>query len=171
MTDPATNLQSALGDRYRIQRELGRGGMATVYLAQDLRQERLVALKVIHPELAATLGPDRFFREIKLTATLRHPHILPLFDSGEAAGQLWYTMPYIEGESLRQRLTREKRIPLDQAVVIAQDVLAALEYAHQHGIVHRDIKPENILLEGAEAVLADFGIAHAVTAAGNERLT
>ena len=171
MSDPASRLHSALADRYRIERELGRGGMATVYLAHDLRQERLVALKVIHPELTATLGPERFLREIKLTANLRHPHILPLFDSGEAAGQLWYTMPYVEGESLRQRLLREKRLPLDQALRVAGDVLAALAYAHEHGIVHRDIKPENILLEGGEAVLADFGIAHAVSAAGSERLT
>ena len=171
MSDPAARLQNALADRYRIERELGRGGMATVYLAQDLRQERLVALKVIHPELTATLGSGRFLREIKLTANLRHPHILPLFDSGEAAGQLWYTMPYVEGESLRQRLLREKRLPVDDALRIAGDVLAALAYAHGHGIVHRDIKPENILLEGGEAVLADFGIAQAVSAAGSERLT
>jgi Tol biopolymer transport system component len=160
-----------LADRYRIDRELGRGGMATVYLAHDLRQERLVALKVIHPEVAATLGPERFLREIKLTANLRHPHILPLFDSGEAAGQLWYTMPYVEGESLRQRLIRQKRIPVDEALGITRDVLAALSYAHERGIVHRDIKPENILLEGGEAVLADFGIAQAVSVAGSERLT
>jgi serine/threonine-protein kinase len=171
VSDPLARLQNALSDRYRIERELGRGGMATVYLAQDLRQERLVALKVVHPEVAATLGPERFLREIKLTANLRHPHILPLFDSGEASGQLWYTMPYAEGESLRQRLLREKRLPLDQTLRIAGDVLAALAYAHEHGIVHRDIKPENILLEGGEAVLADFGIAHAVSAAGSERLT
>jgi len=164
-------LTTALADRYRIERELGRGGMATVYLAHDLRQERLVALKVIHPELTATLGPERFLREIKLTANLRHPHILPLFDSGEAAGQLWYTMPYVEGESLRQRLLREKRLPLNEVLRVGGDVLAALAYAHEHGIVHRDIKPENILLEGGEAVLADFGIAHAVSAAGSERLT
>jgi Tol biopolymer transport system component/tRNA A-37 threonylcarbamoyl transferase component Bud32 len=166
-----TRLTTALADRYRIERELGRGGMATVYLAHDIRQERLVALKVIHPELTATLGPERFLREIKLTANLRHPHILPLFDSGEAAGQLWYTMPYVEGESLRQRLLREKRLPLNQVLRVGGDVLAALAYAHEHGIVHRDIKPENILLEGGEAVLADFGIAHAVSAAGSERLT
>jgi Tol biopolymer transport system component len=171
VSDPVARLQNALSDRYHIERELGRGGMATVYLAQDLRQERLVALKVIHPELTATLGPERFLREIKLTANLRHPHILPLFDSGEAAGQLWYTMPYVEGESLRQRLLQEKRLPVDEALRIARDVLAALAYAHEHGIVHRDIKPENILLEGGEAVLADFGIAHAVSAAGSERLT
>jgi eukaryotic-like serine/threonine-protein kinase len=171
VSDPVARLQNALSDRYRIERELGRGGMATVYLAQDLRQERPVALKVIHPEVAATLGPERFLREIKLTANLRHPHIVPLFDSGEAAGQLWYTMPFVEGESLRQRLLREKRLPLDDALQIAGDVLAALAYAHEHGIVHRDIKPENILLEGGEAVLADFGIAQAISAAGSERLT
>ena len=171
VSDPLARLQNALSDRYRIERELGRGGMATVYLAHDLRQERLVALKVIHPELTATLGPERFLREIKLTANLRHPHILPLFDSGEAGGQLWYTMPYVEGESLRQRLLREKQLPLADTLRIAGDVLAALAYAHEHGIVHRDIKPENILLEGGEAVLADFGIAHAVSAAGSERLT
>jgi eukaryotic-like serine/threonine-protein kinase len=171
LSDPVARLQNALADRYRIERELGRGGMATVYLAHDLRQERLVALKVIHPEVTATLGPERFLREIKLTANLRHPHILPLFDSGEAGGQLWYTMPYVEGESLRQRLLREKRLPVDEALRIGRDVLAALTYAHEHGIVHRDIKPENILLEGGEAVLADFGIAHAVSAAGSERLT
>jgi Tol biopolymer transport system component len=171
VSDPASRLQNALADRYRIEHELGSGGMATVYLAQDLRQERPVALKVIHPHLAATLGSDRFLREIKLTANLRHPHILPLFDSGEAQGLLWYTMPYVEGESLRKRLTREKRLPLQDALRITVDVLAALTHAHQHGIVHRDIKPENILLEGGEAVLADFGIAQAVTAAGTERLT
>jgi serine/threonine-protein kinase len=168
--DPISPLQAALGDRYRIERELGRGGMATVYLARDLKQERMVALKVIHPHLAASFGSERFLREVKLTANLRHPHILPLFDSGSAGGQLWYTMPYVEGESLRQRLRREKCLPVDQAVRIAGDVLAALTCAHEHGIVHRDIKPENIMLEGGEAVLADFGIAHAV-AAGTDRLT
>jgi serine/threonine-protein kinase len=161
----------ALGERYRVERELGRGGMATVYLAYDSRQDRPVALKVIHPDLAATLGPERFLREIKLTAKLRHPHILPLFDSGESDGQLWYTMPYIEGETLRQRLERQRYLHLDEALRITCDILSALEYAHQHGVVHRDIKPENILLEGDEAILADFGIAHALTAAGSERLT
>ena len=161
----------ALGERYRVERELGRGGMATVYLAYDSRQDRPVALKVIHPDLAATLGPERFLREIKLTAKLRHPHILPLFDSGESDGQLWYTMPYIEGETLRQRLGRQRYLPLDEALRITGDILSALEYAHQHGVIHRDIKPENILLEGNEAILADFGIAHAFTAAGSERLT
>lgn len=171
MNDSAARLKAALADRFRIDRELGRGGMATVFLAQDLRQERPVALKVIHAQLAATLGFDRFLREIKLTAQLRHPHILPLFDSGEAAGLLWYTMPYVEGETLRQRLMRETRLPLQDALRITVNVLSALTYAHERGIVHRDIKPENILLEGGEAVLADFGIAQAVTAAGTERLT
>jgi eukaryotic-like serine/threonine-protein kinase len=145
--------------------------MATVYLAQDLQHERQVALKVLHPELAASLGPDRFLLEIRLTAKLRHPHILPLFDSGEATGQLWYTMPYVEGESLRQRLNRQGRVPPEEALRIAGDVLAALACAHEHGIVHRDIKPENILIERGEAVLADFGIAHALSAAGSDRLT
>lgn len=161
----------ALADRYRVERELGRGGMATVYLAYDSRQDRPVALKVIHPELVASLGPERFLREIRLTAKLRHPHILPLFDSGESEGQLWYTMPYIEGESLRQRLLRQRHIPLSQALRITSDILSALEYAHRQGIVHRDIKPENILLEGDQAILADFGIAQAITTGGGERLT
>ncbi len=161
----------ALADRFRVERELGRGGMATVFLAHDVKQDRLVALKIIHPHIAAGLGPERFLREIKLTAKLRHPHILPLFDSGEISGQLWYTMPYIEGGSLRQRLTREGRLPWEQALDLGEDVLAALSYAHQQGIIHRDIKPENILLEGGEAVLADFGIAQAISAAGAERLT
>ena len=145
--------------------------MASVYLAHDLRQERLVALKIIRPELGAALGPARFLREIKVTAKLRHPHILPLFDSGEAGGQLWYTMPYVEGGTLRQRLMKENRLPVEDACRITHDVLAALAYAHQQGIIHRDIKPENILLDGGEAVLADFGIAQAVTAADTERLT
>jgi serine/threonine-protein kinase len=164
-------LAAALADRYRVERELGRGGMATVYLARDLRHDRPVALKVLRPELAASLGPERFFREIKIAARLQHPHILPVHDSGEAAGRLWYTMPYVEGESLRQRLMREGQLPLDQAVRIALQVLSALGYAHAHGVIHRDIKPENILLEGDEAVVADFGVARAITAAGEDRLT
>ncbi len=145
--------------------------MATVYLAHDLRHDRPVALKVLHPELAASLGTERFLREIQLTARLQHPHILPVHDSGEAAGQLWYTMPYVEGESLRDRLRREKQLPLEDALQIAHNVAAALTYAHSHGIIHRDIKPENILLEAGEAVVADFGIAHALDAASGERLT
>ena len=161
-----TDFAAALADRYRVERELGRGGMATVYLAHDLRHDRPVALKVLRPELAASLGPERFLQEIRIAARLQHPHILPVHDSGEAAGRLWYTMPYVEGESLRQRLAREGQLPLDQAVRIADQVLSALGYAHAHGVIHRDIKPENILLEGDEAVVADFGVARAITAAG-----
>ena len=167
----ASELADALRDRYLIERELGRGGMATVYLARDLKHDRLVALKVIHPELAATLGPERFLREVQLTARLQHPHILPVHDSGEAAGRLWYTMPFVEGESLRDRLNRERQLSLDEALQIASDVLAALAYAHSRGVIHRDIKPENILLEAGEAVVADFGIARAISAAGAEHLT
>ena len=158
-----TDFAAALADRYRVERELGRGGMATVYLAHDLRHDRPVALKVLRPELAASLGPERFLQEIRIAARLQHPHILPVHDSGEAAGRLWYTMPYVEGESLRQRLAREGQLPLDQAVRIAAQVLSALGYAHAHGVIHRDIKPENILLEGDEAVVADFGVARAIT--------
>jgi serine/threonine-protein kinase len=144
--------------------------MATVYLAQDLKHDRPVALKVLHPELAATLGPDRFLREVKLTARLQHPHILPVFDSGDADGQLWYAMPYVAGESLRARLASERQLPLDAAIRITCNVLAALSYAHDHGVVHRDIKPENILLESGEAVVADFGVARAIDVAA-DRLT
>ena len=172
MTDvTGSALATALRDRYTLQRELGRGGMAVVYLAHDVRHDRPVALKILHPELAAELGPERFLREIRLTARLQHPHILPIHDSGEAAGRLWYTMPFFEGESLRARLDREKQLPLEDALRIARNVLAALAHAHAHGIIHRDIKPENILLQGGEAVLADFGIARAISAAGGESLT
>src|SRR5689334_9053454 len=171
MTDPLAGLRESLADRYRVERELGRGGMATVYLAQDLRHDRPVALKVLRPELAATLGPERFLQEIKIAARLRHPHILPVHDSGEAAGRLWYTMPYVEGESLRQLLAREGQLPVDRAVRIATQVSGALGYAHAHGVIHRDIKPENILLEGDQAVVADFGVARAISAAGDARLT
>ncbi|HEX3275137.1 MAG TPA: serine/threonine-protein kinase [Gemmatimonadales bacterium] len=171
LPDALGPLAAALADRYRLEREIGRGGMATVYLAHDLRHDRPVALKVLRPELGAVLGPDRFNQEIRIAARLRHPHILPVHDSGEAAGRLWYTMPFVEGESLRQRLTREHALPLDQAVRIAGQVLSALGHAHAHGIIHRDIKPENILLEDGEAVVADFGVACAVTEAGQERLT
>jgi eukaryotic-like serine/threonine-protein kinase len=168
---PRQALMNAFRDRYRIERELGRGGMATVYLAQDLRHERHVALKVLHPELAATVGPERFQREIKLAARLQHPHILSVFDSGETAGQLWYTMPYVQGESLRDRLRRERQLPLDDALQITREVADALGYAHRQGIVHRDIKPENILLSEGHALVADFGVARALQAAGGEGLT
>ncbi len=164
-------LTAALADRYRVERELGAGGMATVYLARDLRHDRAVALKVLRPELAAALGPGRFLREITTTAQLAHPHILPLLDSGEAGGMLFYVMPYVEGESLRGRLERERQLPLDDALQIACEVADALSYAHSHGVIHRDIKPENILLQGGHAVVADFGIARAVNAVGGTRLT
>ena len=153
-----------------IERELGRGGMATVYLARDLRHDRPVALKVLHPELAHALGPERFIREIRLAARLDHPHILSVHDSGETAGRLWFTMPYVEGESLRSRLAREPQLPLADAVRITRAVADALGYAQRQGIIHRDVKPENILLQGERCVLADFGVARAVDAAG-ERLT
>ena len=164
-------LTEALKSKYRINRELGRGGMATVYLAEDLRHGRDVAVKVLHPDLSSALGPDRFLREIRLAARLNHPHILPLFDSGEAQGFLYYVMPYIEGESLRDLMTREGRIPIDQACSIARSVAGALDYANRNKIVHRDIKPENIMINEGEAMVMDFGIAKALTAASNETLT
>ena len=171
MPEPLDRLKAALADRYTIERELGAGGMATVYLAEDLKHERRVALKVLKPEFAAALGPDRFLREIELAARLTHPHILPLHDSGNADGFLYYVMPYVEGESLRDRLTREKQLPVDDALQISREVADALSYAHSHGVIHRDIKPENILLENGHAVVADFGIAQAVTDSGGKRLT
>ena len=167
----AERLTSALQGRYTVERELGAGGMATVYLAHDLRHDRKVALKVLRPELAAILGGERFLAEIKTTANLRHPHILPLYDSGEADGVLFYVMPFVEGESLRDRLDRERQLPLEDALRIAREVADALSYAHAHGVIHRDIKPENILLDGAHALVADFGIALAVQTAGGERMT
>ncbi len=168
---PPRRLRDALADRYRLERELGQGGMATVYLAQDLKHNRQVAVKVLRPELAAALGLERFLREITTTANLRHPHILPLYDSGEALGALFYVMPFVEGESLRGRLDREKQLPIEDALRIAREVADALGYAHGRGIIHRDIKPENILLEQGHAVVADFGIARAVSTAGAEQLT
>src|SRR5688500_11259935 len=165
------HLASALADRYRVDRELGAGGMATVYLAEDVRHHRRVALKVLHPELSAVLGPERFLKEIELTANLQHPHILPLFDSGSADGQLYYVMPCVDGESLRGRLEREKQLPIADALRIATEVADALDYAHGRGVVHRDIKPENILLHGGHALVADFGIALAVQQAGGQRMT
>ena len=165
-------LAHALRDRYLLERELGRGGMATVFLARDLRHDRQVALKVLHPELAATLGPERFQREIRLAARLQHPHILTVHDSGETAGQLWFTMPLVEGESLRDRLRRETQLPVEDALRIATDAARALQYAHDHGVVHRDIKPENLLLtKDGSTLVADFGIARAVDSPGVERLT
>jgi serine/threonine-protein kinase len=169
--DPNNRLNAALEGRYRIERELGAGGMATVYLAADLRHERKVALKVLKPELAAIVGADRFLAEIRTTANLHHPHILPLHDSGEADGFLFYVMPYVEGESLRERLDREKQLPIEEAVRTATNVAEALQYAHERGVIHRDIKPANILLQAGKPVIADFGIALAVGAAGGGRLT
>src|SRR5438309_4022956 len=171
LADLLARLQAALADRYTIERELGRGGMATVYLAQDRKHHRQVAIKVLKPELAAALGPERFLREIDTAARLNHPHILPLHDSGEAEGFLFYVMPYVEGESLRDRLSREKQLPLGNALQIAREVADALSYAHSHDVVHRDIKPENILLEAGHAVVSDFGIARAITAAAGGNLT
>jgi serine/threonine protein kinase len=164
-------LRAAFGDRYHIERELGRGGMATVYLAEEPRHSRHLALKVLRPELAASIGADRFLREIKTTASLTHPHILPLFDSGNADGFLFYVMPYVEGESLRDRLNRESQLPIEEAVRITSEIAGALGFAHSRDVLHRDIKPENILLEAGHAVVADFGIARAITVAAGEQLT
>ena len=164
-------LTESLADRYRIERELGAGGMATVYLAHDLKHERDVAIKVLHPDLGAALGSERFLSEICTTARLQHPHVLPLLDSGAADGLLFYVMPYVAGETLRGRLERERQLPLDDAIQIAREVADALGAAHALGIVHRDIKPDNILLQGGHAVVADFGIALAVQQAGGQRLT
>ena len=173
MDDPVLQrLAAALADRYRLERELGAGGMATVYLAQDLKHDRKVAIKVLRPELSAVIGAERFLREIKTIATLQHPHILGLIDSGEVNGTAYYVMPFVEGESLRDRLHREKQLPIADAVRLATEVAAALDYAHRHGVIHRDIKPENILLHDGSALVADFGIALAVLAArGGSRMT
>jgi eukaryotic-like serine/threonine-protein kinase len=171
MNDAVTRLTAALADRYRLERELGQGGMATVYLAEDLRHQRRVAIKVLKPELAAVLGAERFVQEITTTAQLQHPHILPLFDSGSADGFLYYVMPYIEGETLRARLDRERQLGVGEAVKITTEVADALDYAHRHGVIHRDIKPENILLHDSRPMVADFGIALALSAAAGGRMT
>jgi len=170
MTD-VKRLAVALSGRYTIERELGAGGMATVYLAHDVKHDRKVAVKVLRPELAAALGAERFLNEIKVTANLQHPHILPLHDSGEADGFLFYVMPYVEGESLRDKLTREKQLSVEESIEITKAIAAALDYAHGQGVIHRDIKPENILLQAGQAVIADFGIAKAIAAVGSDRLT
>jgi serine/threonine-protein kinase len=171
MNDALTRLTAALADRYRIERELGAGGMATVYLAEDLKHSRKVAIKVLRPELAAVIGAERFVREIRTIANLQHPHILGLIDSGEVEGTAYYVMPFVQGESLRDRLQREKQLPIAEAVRLASEVAAALDYAHRHGVIHRDIKPENVLLHDGSALVADFGIALAVSSAGSTRMT
>ncbi len=171
MPDPLSAIAESLSDRYRIERELGQGGMATVYLAEDLRHDRKVAIKVLKPELAAVIGGERFLAEIKTTANLQHPHILPLFDSGQADSFLYFVMPYVEGESLREKLDREGELPVEEAVRVATGVAGALDYAHRQGVIHRDIKPANILLHDGEPLVSDFGIALAVSAAGGGRLT
>lgn len=171
VSDTLERLRLVLAARYAVERELGRGGMATVYLAQDLRHERRVAIKVLKPELSASLGADRFLREIKLAAQLQHPNILGLFDSGEADGLLYYVMPFVEGESLRGLLDREQQLAIEDAIQVVREAADALGYAHAQGIVHRDIKPENILLTGGHALVADFGIARAVSEAGGQKLT
>src|SRR5262245_9723655 len=169
--DAVAQLNASLAGRYAVEREIGRGGMANVYLARDLRHARHVALKVLNPDLGAVLGVERFLSEIRVTANLQHPNLLPLFDSGEAEGLLYYVMPYVDGESLRAKLQREKQLPIDEAVHIATAVASALDYAHRHGVIHRDLKPENILLHEGQPVVADFGIALAVSNAGGGRIT
>src|SRR5207244_350226 len=174
----AEQLSVALVGRYAVEREIGAGGMATVYLARDARHNRKVALKVLKPDLGAALGPERFFTEIQVTANLQHPNLLPLFDSGEVKDSavggrslLFYVMPYVEGQTLRERLEREGQLPVEEAIRISVGIAGALDYAHRHGVVHRDLKPENILLHEGQPMVMDFGIALAVSNAGGERLT
>jgi len=164
-------LNTALAGRYAIERRIGEGGMAVVYLARDLKHNRHVALKVLNPELGAVLGSERFMAEIEVTANLHHPNLLPLFDSGEAGGLLFYAMPFVEGETLRSRLVRERQLGVDEAVRITTAVAQALDYAHRHHIIHRDLKPENILLHEGQPLVMDFGIALAVSKAGGARIT
>src|ERR687891_2534795 len=171
MTSALDRLKLDLGGRYAIERELGSGAMATVYLAHDLKHHRDVAVKVLRPELASVLGAERFLNEIDVVAHLQHPHILPLFDSGAADELLYYVTPRIEGESLRERLRRERQLPIDEAIQITREVASALDYAHRHNVIHRDVKPGNILLQDGHALVADFGIALALEEAGGERLT
>jgi len=171
VTDQIDTLRAALADRYALEREVGRGGMATVLLAEDVKHRRKVAIKVLHPDISAAIGPERFLREIEIAAKLQHPHILPLYDSGEAAGSLFYVMPYVEGESLRDRLDREHQLPQEDVIRITSEVAGALGYAHARDVVHRDIKPENIMLSGGSAVVADFGIARAASAVDQQQLT
>ncbi len=171
MNDELDHLTAALSDRYAIEHEIGAGGMAVVYLAEDRKHSRKVALKVLRPELAAAIGPERFVREIEIAARLSHPHILPLYDSGESDGTLYYVMPYVPGESLRERIDREGKLPVAETVRLTDEIASALSHAHEQGIVHRDVKPENVMLSGGHAVVADFGIARAVSAAGGARLT
>ncbi|MFC1639346.1 serine/threonine-protein kinase [Gemmatimonadota bacterium] len=165
MTDAYDRLKSALADRYAPEHELGAGGMATVYLAEDLKHERQVAIKVLRSELAASIGADRFLQEVKIAANLTHPHILPLHDSGEADGFLYYVMPYIEGDTLRQRVEKEGELPVAEAVRIIREVVDALAFAHSKGVVHRDIKPDNVMLSGRHAMVTDFGVAKAISEA------
>src|ERR671921_863303 len=171
MSHPTLGAAAALDDRYAIKREIGAGGMAVVYLARDRKLAREVALKLLRPELGAVLGAERFLAEIRISARLDHPHVLKLLDSGEAGGLLYCVLPYVRGESLRQKLDREHRLGIDEALRITRQIASALDYAHRQGLVHRDIKPENILLQEGEAMLADFGIALAVQSAGGQRLT
>src|SRR4051812_30576118 len=171
MMDTLEQLRTLVADRYRLERQLGAGGMATVYLAHDLKHDRDVAIKVLHPDLGAALGSERFLSEIRTTARLQHPHILPLLDSGDAGGLLYYVMPLVTGETLRARLERERQLPIADTLSIAREAADALGYAHGLGVIHRDIKPENILLQNGHAVVADFGIALAVQTAGGARMT
>jgi len=164
-------LRAAVSSRYVIERELGAGGMAKVYVAHDVKHDRDVAIKVLNPELSQSLGSERFLSEIRTTARLQHPHILPLLDSDAADGLLYYVMPLVSGETLRARLAREKQLPIEDALLIAREVADALNHAHAHGVVHRDIKPENILLQDGHALVADFGIALALESAGGQRVT